>query len=163
MKSTRVRIAVGIFAGLVLTLAIAHSVRASEMRRYGMFGGHAMHFFSDYLDLTQAQQDQVKQIMAKNQPAMQPLMQQMHQNLQQMRQLIESGAFDDTKARTLAVQQTQTLTELTVQKAHMFSDLYQVLTPDQKTKLDKFLDHHEQRFLKHMGSGGETPDPSTNQ
>jgi Spy/CpxP family protein refolding chaperone len=160
MKSTRVRIAVGIFAGLVLTLAIAHSVRASEMRRYGMLGGHMEHFFSDYLDLTQAQQEQVKQILARDEPAMQPLMQQMHQNRQQMRQLIESGAFDDNRARTLASQQTQTMTDLTVQKAHMFSDLYQVLSADQKTRLDKFLDRHEQRFSRFMSEGGANPSPN---
>jgi Spy/CpxP family protein refolding chaperone len=163
MKSTRVRVVVGIFAALAVTLAIAHSVRANEMHRYGMFGRHGIQFFSDYLDLTQAQQDQVKQILAKEQPAMQPLEQQMSQSRQQMRQLIESGTFDDAKARTLASQQAQNMTELTVQKAHMFSDLYQVLTPDQKTKLDKFLDRHEQRLLHHMSVGAESANPSTNQ
>lgn len=162
MKSTGIRVGLAVLAGLVITLAVAHSVRASEMRRYGMFGGHAMHFFSNYLDLTDAQQAQVKQILAKDQPALQPLEQQMHQSRQQMRQLIESGAFDDAKARTLASQQTQTMTELTVQRAHMFSDLYQVLTPDQKTKLDNFFDRHEQRFSNHR-NGAENANPSANQ
>ncbi|HKS73140.1 MAG TPA: Spy/CpxP family protein refolding chaperone [Terriglobales bacterium] len=157
MKSTRVRIALGIFAGLAITLVIAHSVRANEMRRHGMFGGHMVQFFSDYLDLSQAQQDQVKQIAAKDQPAMQPLMQQMQEQRQQMRQLIEGGAFDDAKARALASQQTQTMAELTVQRAHMLSDMYHVLTADQKTKLDKFLDRREQRFLDRMNSGGGGP------
>ena len=160
MKSTRFRIALAIFSGLAITLVIAHSVRANEMHRHS---GHMVQFFSDYLDLSQAQRDQVKQILGKDQPAMQPLMQQMHQDRQQMRQLIESGAFDDAKARALATQQTLTMTELTVQRAHMFSDMYQVLTADQKTKLDKFLDRHEQRFLDHMNSGANTGDPSVSQ
>lgn len=157
MKSTGAKVVIGVFVGLLLTVAITRSVRAAETRGPGMFGGHMVHFFSDYLDLTDAQQEQVKQIMAKDQPSLQPLVQQMHQNRQQMRQLIESSAFDEAKVRTLASQQTQTMTELTVQKAHMYSDLYQVLTADQKTKLDKFLDRHEQRFAKHMGAA------STNQ
>lgn len=151
MKSTRIWIGVGMLMALVLTVAVAHTVRAAEMRDYGMFGGrHMVHFFSDYLDLSDTQQAQVKQILAKDKPALQPLMQQMQQNRQQMRQVIESATFDEAKARALAAQQTQTITELTVHKARMFSDLYQVLTPDQKTKLDKFLDRHEQRSARHM-------------
>jgi protein CpxP len=152
MKSTRIWIGVGMLVALMAMVAVAHSVRAPEMRDYGMFGGgrHMMHFFSNYLDLTDAQQQQVKEILAKDKPALQPLMQQMQQNRQQMRQVIESATFDETRARALAAQQSQTMTELTVQKAHMFSDLYQVLTPDQKTKLDQFLDRHEQRFAQHM-------------
>lgn len=155
MKSTRTRVAVGILAGLLLVvLGVAHSVRAAEMHGGGMFGGHMIRFFSGYLDLTDAQQAQVKQILEKDKPVLQPLMQQMHQSHQQMRQIIESGSFDETKARAMATQQTQTMTELSVQKARMESDLYQVLTADQKTKLDKFLDKHEQRFSKQMS---ETP------
>jgi len=163
MRSIRVWIGVGLFAALLLTIAIARSVRAYEMEGYGMWRGHGVHFFTNYLDLNQAQQDQVKQILAKDRPALKPLMQQMAQDRQQMRQVIESSSFDEAKARTLAAQQTQTITELTVQKAHMYSDLYQVLTPDQKTKLDKFLDRHEQRFMKHMNGPAGEADPSANQ
>ena len=112
MKSTRNRVITGVLAvGVFLTaLAVTHSVRAAEMRRGGMFSGHMTRFFTEYLDLSDAQQAQVQQILTKDKPALQPLMQQMHQNRQQMRQLIESGAFDETKARALASQQTQTVT-----------------------------------------------------
>jgi len=147
MKSTRFRLIVGILAGLLLTsFVVSRSVRAAETPGYERFGGHMVRFFSDYLDLTDGQQAQVKQILAKDKPALQPLQQQMMQNRQLMRQVIESANFDEAKARSLAAQQTQTMTELAVQKARMESDLYQVLTADQKTKLDKFLDRHQQRF-----------------
>jgi len=154
MGSTRLWIGAAMLVAVVATIAVAHSVRAAEMRDDGMFGGgrHMMHFFSDYMDLSDAQQQQVKQIMAKDKPALEPLLRQMLENRQQMRQLIESAPFDEGKARALAAQQTATMTELTVQKAHMFSDLYQVLTPDQKTKLDTFLDRHEHRFARHMNN-----------
>jgi Spy/CpxP family protein refolding chaperone len=147
MKLARFRLIVGILAGLLLTsFVVSRSVKASETPGYGRFGGHMIRFFSDYLDLTDAQQAQVKQILAKDKPALQPLQQQMMQNRQLMRQVIESANFDEAKARTLAAQQSQTMTELAVQKARMESDLYQVLTADQKTKLDKFLDRHQHRF-----------------
>lgn len=148
------RVVAAVFAGLlVTTVLVAHSVRAAETRGGGMFSGHMVRFFSDYLDLTEAQQSQVQQILAKDKPALQPLMRQMLQNRQQMRRLIESGTFDETQARALVSQQTQTMAELSVQKAKTESDLYQVLTADQKTRLDKFLDRHEQRFSEQMSQG----------
>jgi Spy/CpxP family protein refolding chaperone len=155
MKLTRSRVVAGAFVALLLTVTIARSVRAAETRDYGMSGGRMIHFFSNYLDLTDAQQEQVKQIVAKDQPSVQPLVQQMHQSRQQLRQVIEGGAFDEAKVRALASQQTQTITELTVQRAHLYSDLYQVLTSDQKSKLDKFLDRHEQRFRKPTNAAPE--------
>lgn len=152
MKSTRIRFVLGILAGLLLTsFVVSRSVNAAETQGYGRFG-HMVHFFADYLDLTDAQQAQVKQILSKDEPTLQPLVQQMRQNRQLMRQVIESASFDESKARALAAQQTQTVTELAVQKARMESDLYQVLSADQKTKLDKFLDRHEQRWAQHAGS-----------
>jgi|HubBroStandDraft_6_1064221.scaffolds.fasta_scaffold26741_5 Spy/CpxP family protein refolding chaperone len=155
MKFTRDRVIAAVLVALLAaTVVIAHSVRAAEMGGGGVLSGHMVRFFTNYLDLTDAQQAQVQQILQKDKPALQPLMQQMHQSREQMRQLIESGVFDETKARALVSQQTQAMTELAVQKAKMESDLYQVLTADQKTKLDKFLDRHEARFSK---QSSETP------
>ena len=42
------------------------------------------------------------------------------------------------------------MTELMVQKARVESELFQVLTPDQKTKLTAIISQHEQRFMNHM-------------
>ena len=93
------------------------------------FGGHMMGYLSRKLELTDAQQSQVKEIMAKEKPTFQPLILQMAQNHQQMRQLVMANGFDEAKVREMAAQQTQTLTELTVQRARVESELYQVLTP----------------------------------
>jgi Spy/CpxP family protein refolding chaperone len=114
-----------------------------------------MGFLARKLDLTDAQQAQVKEIIAKEKPSFQPLMLQMAQNRQQMRQLIMSTAFDEGKARELATQQTQTVTELTVQRARVQSELFQILTPNQKTKLTAIVNQHEQRFMNHLQ--GQTP------
>jgi len=80
----------------------------------------------------------------------------MAQNHQQMRQLITSNGFDEAKVRELASQQTQTMTELTVQRVRVASELYQVLTPDQKTKLTAIINQHEQRFMNHIQGQGQT-------
>ena len=63
-----------------------------------------------------------------------------------------ANGFDEAKVREMAAQQTQTLTELTVQRARVESEMYQVLTPDQKTKLSTIITQHE----SHAGTGAGT-------
>src|SRR6266436_3132353 len=85
MKSKSVLL-VGLALVLTLTAAvgISQTVRRAHMHGDGMFEGHMLHFFTDYLDLTDAQQAQVKDIMAKEKPALKPLIQQMAQSHQQI-------------------------------------------------------------------------------
>lgn len=161
MKSKSVLlIAVALVLALTAAVGISQTVRRAHMHggMYGggMFEGHMLHFFTDYLDLTDAQQAQVKDILAKEKPAMKPLMQQMAQGHQQLREPTMAGAFDEAKVRALATQQSQTMTEMIVQKARIESEMIQLLTPEQKTKLNEFMAKHEQRMMKHM----QEPPPS---
>lgn len=126
-----------------------------------MFGGPMMGFYVHQLDLTDAQRAQVKAIMAKERPALQPLMQQMAQGHSQLRDLAMSGNFDEGKARELASQQTQAMTELAVQHARIASEMVQVLTADQKTKLNALFTQHDQRMMNRMQR--TTPEPAQNQ
>jgi Spy/CpxP family protein refolding chaperone len=75
----------------------------------------------------------------------------LQQSKQQLREIAENG-YDDAKVRSIAALQAQTLTEFTVQKTRIESELFQVLTPDQKAKMDKFLSRHEQRFMNRLNS-----------
>jgi len=152
MKSSHIKI-LAVALALTLMAAIAGSQtvqRAHHMHGDGMFGEHMLGFFADYLSLSDAQQAQIKDILAKEKPTLRPLMQQMSQSHHDLRQLEESGTFDEAKVRALASQQAQTMTELIVQKARIHSEMFQVLTPDQKTKMTQFMDRHEQRFMRHM-------------
>ena len=114
------------------------------------FGGGMLGFFTDYLDLTDAQQTQIKQIVAKEKPALEPLFKQEMQTHQQMLLLIQSGTFDEAKAQVIATQGAQVHTQLEVQHARIANEAYQVLTADQKTKLAQYIVKREQRFEQHM-------------
>ena len=92
-----------------------------------------MGFYADYLDLTDAQRAQMKDIMTKEKPTLKPLMQQLEQGHQQLRQLESAGTFDEAKVRTVATQQAQTMTELTVQKAASVG-IDAGSDPDQRTR-----------------------------
>ena len=124
------------------------------------FGDHMLGYFTDVLDLTQAQQDQAKAIMEKEKPVVQPLMKQLMQAHKDMSTLEDSGTFDEAKVRALAAQNTQAMTELFVQKARIHSELIQILTPDQKTKLQQLRAKHEARMKNH--AQGQVADTTSN-
>ncbi|MBZ5597168.1 MAG: Spy/CpxP family protein refolding chaperone [Acidobacteriia bacterium] len=151
MKSSRIAVVGAVLAiTLVAALALSQTVKPVHMHDHGMFGEHMLGFFADYLNLTDAQQAQIKQIMDNQKSTVRPLFQQMGQSHQAMRQLVQSGSFDEAKARTIATQQAQTMIELEVQKAKMESAMFQVLTPDQQSKMVEFMNKRQQRFMKHM-------------
>ena len=138
---------------VVLVAGVAASWAATQagLRPWGHggFEHHMLGMMTDYLDLTDAQQAQVKQIFAAEKPTMMPLVQQLHQGRQQLRQLEQSATFDEAKARTLASQQAQTMTDLMVEKAKVANQVFNILTPDQKAKAQKFMERRQARFQKH--------------
>lgn len=154
-------LAIVLVLAVVGAIAVSQTVRRSHMRGAGMFGGPMLSYYIHKLDLTEAQQAQVKAILAKEKPAIQPLMLQMAQGHAQLRDQVINGAFDEGKVREMASQQTQTMTELIVQHARIGSELVQVLTPEQKTKLTALINQHEQRLMNHMQ--GKTPASIQNQ
>jgi len=143
MKSTHIRIlTIGVAVLLVAAAAIAEG-------RHG-YGGHGgFRHMLKQLDLTSAQQDQVKAIWAKEKPTLQPLMQQMRQNHSAMSALEASGSFDEAKTRALATQNSQTMIELQVEHARIKSEIVQILTADQKAKLAQIKANREARMSKH--------------
>jgi Spy/CpxP family protein refolding chaperone len=162
MKTKYFKIAAVVLAlTVVAAIAVSQTVRRAHMRGDGMFGGPMLGYYVHKLDLTDAQQAQVKAIMAKEKPALQPLMLQVAQGHSQLRDLVMNGNFDEAKARELASQQTQTITELTVQHARIASEMVQILTPDQKTKLTALINQHEQRMMNRMQ--GKTPGETQSQ
>ena len=136
---------------IVLVAGLAMAQHNGGPRGGGdFFGGPMLGWFKDYLDLTDAQQAQIKQIMVKEKPAMKPLFKQEMQTHEQMMQLIQSGTFDEAKAQAIATQGAQVHAQLEVQHARVASEAYQVLTAEQKTKLAQFITKREQRFEQHM-------------
>ena len=154
-------LAVVLVLTVVAAIAASQTMRRGHMRGNGMFGGPMMGFYIHKLDLTDAQQAQVKAIMAKEKPTIQPLMLQMAQGHAQLREQVMSGSFDEANVRDLASQQSQAMTELMVQYARTGSEMVKVLTPEQKTKLAALMNEHEQRFMNRML--GKSPEATPSQ
>jgi Spy/CpxP family protein refolding chaperone len=162
MKSIRSRFLIAAIAVLFTTVvANSHSQIAEAapppMHEHGFgHGEHMLEFFADYLSLTDTQQAQAKSIMQKEHATLKPLIQQLHQTEQQLRQY-EQGAYDEAKVRALATQQSQAQIELTVQKTRIHSELFQLLTPDQQAKMKQFEANREARMAKHMKDAPAPP------
>jgi periplasmic protein CpxP/Spy len=118
--------------------------------------GHMLGYYADVLDLSSAQQDQIKAIWQKEKPTLQPLMQQMHQNRSAMNALVENAPFDEAKTTALATQNAQTMIQLEVEHARIKSEMLQVLTPDQKTKFQQLEAKHAGRMQKNAPAAPPT-------
>ena len=156
MKSVRFRF---LSIGSAVLLGVAALVAQGMHGHGGRMGfdfDRMLNFYADKLDLTSAQQDQIKAIWAKEKPTLEPLMQQMHQNHKAMEALQQSGPFDEAKTRALATQNAQTMIEMQVQHARIKSEMMQVLTPDQKTKFAQLEASHE-GMHGHMHNHGQPP------
>ena len=162
MKSIRFRLLIAAVA-VLLGSVIAKSQTTADapppppVHHHGMHG-HMMRagFFPRALDLTDDQKTQMKAIVEKERPTMKPLFQQERQLDQQLRQYSE-GAYDDAKVRALAAQKSQLEVELTVAHTRMHSQMYQLLTPDQQSKLKEIEANHQARMQQHMHEAPPAP------
>ena len=158
MKSIRFRFLVAALA-VVLGAAISKaqttdttpsSPPAGHGHKHGM-RGPMMGFPFKQLNLTDAQKAKVKEVMQKEHSTMKPLMQQMHQMDQQIKQYSE-GTFDEAKVQALVTQQSQNLVQVKVEQARVHNELYQLLTPEQQTKMKEIEANREARMQQHMHS-----------
>jgi len=165
MKSNRIKILIGaLILILLVAVSVSQTVKRAHMRGMhgdGMFSEHAIGFLTDYLNRNEGQQAQAKDILAKEKPTLDSLSQQMKQGHEALKQLETSGTFDEAKVRAVASQQSQTMTDLIVEKARIHSALFQILTPDQKTKMTQLMDKHGHGFMRHHQQQQNQPQDQT--
>jgi len=157
VKSKTAKIA--LFGLLALALAAGLAIAQAEggqMHRHGrgmhgeFMGGHGMGFPLHALNLTDDQKTQVKQIFENEKANIHPLRQQEAQSHQQMMALVTSGSFDQAKATAIATQEAQTHIQMQVEHAKIASQIYQLLSADQKAKVSDMMAKHQQRMQQHM-------------
>jgi Spy/CpxP family protein refolding chaperone len=115
--------------------------------------GFALH----QLNLTDDQKTQVKQIFQSEKSNLKPLMQQEFQAHQQMIQLVTSGNFDPAKAAAIASQESQTHVQLEVEHAKIGSQIFQLLSSDQKAKVADMISRQQQRMEQRFENPGNPP------
>jgi Spy/CpxP family protein refolding chaperone len=129
---------------------------------HGHFGHHGFDpermtaFLTNYLDLTDAQQTQVRTILTTAKPQFE----QFHSQLMDLHRSVRQAAlvqpFDEAKIRTLLAQKTSQMIDAGVEMARVESQINALLTPEQQTKMQQ----HFQRMAQHqMPPAGNAPPP----
>lgn len=141
-----------ILATILMALAAGLAATASAQHRgmgFGRNNGWMLKHMTKQLNLTDAQQTQIKGIMADEKTKIKPMMQQLRQN-QQGEDANVNGSFDENQARTFASKQAQLMTDLIVEKERMRSQVYAVLTPEQRQKALQFMQERQQHRQERM-------------
>ena len=102
----------------------------------GHRGGHGMTHLRG-LNLTEAQRDQVFKIYHEQAPAVHEQMKQVQRSRQDLRQLAMADRFDEGRARQIADTQARALSALAVMRAQTMARVREILTPDQRQRLDQ--------------------------
>lgn len=98
-------------------------------------GGRMMLHF---LDLTDAQKAQIKTIQDAEDAKEEAFHAKLREAHDALRAATAQGQFNEAQVRTLAAAIAQNEIELTVIRARKDAAIYQVLTPEQRAKLDQF-------------------------
>ena len=126
-----------------------HPGMGEKMRGPGPGPGEMVEHISRELNLTDAQKAQVKTLFE----AQHATEEQRHTKLDELRKQIEAatanGQFDENTVRNLASQQSQLMTDQMVDHLRLNSQIYGLLTAEQKTKADQMMKMHDER-----GPGG---------
>ncbi|MBV9181903.1 MAG: Spy/CpxP family protein refolding chaperone [Acidobacteria bacterium] len=155
-----------IFSGMVLTfalsatLALAQTEASPHHRHHGMgawMWGPEIGLPLHRLNLTDDQKAQVRQIFQTEKSNLQPLMQQEFQLHQRMLQLVTGDNFDSGKAAALASEETETHVQLEVEHAKIASQMYQLLSSDQKAMVADMVAKRQQRMEQHFNHPHNAP------
>ncbi len=120
--------------------------------RHGKMGP-GKHFarMAKELNLTEDQQKQIKAILESERQKAAPLRKQLAENREQVRKAIEAQPFDESAVRALAAGQNATRVELVVSRARAKSQIFALLTPEQRDLAKKFRWEGRGRHGHHSG------------
>lgn len=112
----------------------------------GHEGGFAGRF-AEKLNLTDAQKEQMKQIAARHRESTKALREQMRQSRGGGADagLLSGGTFNESAVRSAAQARANAQVEMEVARARMMSEMYAVLTPEQKAQLATERQQREQK------------------
>lgn len=100
------------------------------------------------LDLSADQKAGIQAILEKERPSFAALLQQVHQQNQQLR---SKTTFDEAFVRSVAQQRAATATELVVEREKVRTQILALLTPAQQEKLKQMREAIRSRVEERMG------------
>lgn len=103
-----------------------------------------------YLDLTEEQKTQIKTIIETERPKVQPIAVRTLATRKALLEATGAGQFDESQVKLLADQQGKNLAALIVEKERVKSQIYTVLTPEQREKVEQLRNRIESKIRQHF-------------
>jgi Spy/CpxP family protein refolding chaperone len=95
-----------------------------------------------------AQKQQIKAIWQKERPAVAGLVRELAEEQKDLNLASAEGKPDENAMAPIANRQTVTVMKLMIEKEKVISNIYTVLTPDQRTKADRWREQWPSRLEK---------------
>ena len=143
-----VLVAMGAMFILAQTAEKPEGKRGFGKKGFGKRGGHAMMFRG--LDLTEEQKAQMKQIRQTSKETVKPIREQMKANRQKLAELSASSNFDQAQVQAIAAQQGSLTAQMIVEREKVKSQIFQILTPEQKAKAAEIGAQRKQKMQERM-------------
>jgi P pilus assembly/Cpx signaling pathway, periplasmic inhibitor/zinc-resistance associated protein len=153
---------VGILAVAIVSMgalfAIAQSTDGGKDKKWGKRGGHKMGkmhrgggMMFRGLDLTEDQKAQMKSIREASKASTAPLREAMKANRTKLSEATANGAFDEALVTAIANEGSAIQAQMTVQREKVKSQMFSVLTAEQKAKAAEMKATMKQRFEERKG------------
>jgi protein CpxP len=143
-----VLVAMGAMFILAQTAGKPEGKRGFGKKGFGKRGGHSMMFRG--LDLTEEQKAQMKQIRQKSREIVKPIREQMKANRQKLAELSANGSFNAAQVQEIAAQQGSLSAQMIVERERVKSQIFQILTPEQKAKAAELQAQRKQRMQERI-------------
>jgi Spy/CpxP family protein refolding chaperone len=129
------------------------------------FGGRGFGFgrMAEKLNLSEEQKAQIKQITETEKARVEPIFAALRENHQKLEDLTADGSFDEAKVQALAAEQGTLSAQLIVEKERTKSQIFQILTLEQREQAKQLKDKMKDKFkdgFKKRGGGKDNSDTS---
>ncbi|MBI2189216.1 MAG: Spy/CpxP family protein refolding chaperone [Acidobacteria bacterium] len=98
------------------------------------------------LELTDAQQQQIRELMQQHRAAVQPIMERLRVAAEAQRAAVDAAPADEGRIRAAAQQVAEVQADLAVQRARLQSDIVALLTPEQQQRLQQLRAERQSRM-----------------
>ncbi|MBD1581741.1 Spy/CpxP family protein refolding chaperone [Pseudoalteromonas sp. S16_S37] len=137
----------------ISVLIIGGSLLFSALSEAGQGRHHDEHFLlsdkaASTLNLSKEQQQKIADILEQKKAAMKGLKVMRHNHKDEFKELIEKDFFDEQQARSLIAKTSEAKNEALIAKLKSKQQLWQVLTPEQREKLEKIKHRKAHRHAK---------------
>ena len=171
MRLTKMKIFSGAFvlaAALLLGVGVAGFAQQGPGRGFDGGGPRGEHrgphgrggfvpFLRD-LNLSDAQKAQIKQITDSFEASTKPLWERLGEQRDGEMDALKDGAFDEAAVRAAAQERANVHVELEVARARMMSQVYALLTPEQKAQIAQRRQQFEQKRQEWQDKHAGKPD-----